>query len=128
VLIVLWLLLAWPLISTAQTTAPTAAPRFELYGFVEGDAIIDFEQNDPNWYDANRPSRLPAFANEFGENGHFYLSPRQSRFGVNSTFPTGVGDVQATFEFALKPKFSATPIMASTRAKWRKRWANLHWT
>jgi len=77
------LLLAWPLIAQAQTTESTPqaalAPTIEIYGFVEGDAIVDVGQNNPDWYDANRPSKLPAFVNEFGQNGHFYLSPRQTR-------------------------------------------------
>jgi outer membrane DcaP-like protein len=91
--------IASPLIANAQTTATTSGPTLEIYGFVEGDAIVDFGRNNPDWYDANRPSKLPAFANEFGQNGHFYLSPRQTRFGVNSDFPSGAGDVHATFEF-----------------------------
>ena len=71
----------------------------EIYGFGQADAIVDFKQNDPDWYDVNRPSRLPSFANQFGQDHHFYLSPRQSRFGATATLPTGDGEVKATFEF-----------------------------
>ena len=71
----------------------------EIYGFAEADAIADFNQNSPDWYDVNRPSKLPAFANAFGQDGHFYLSPRASRFGVKTILPTSVGEVQGTFEF-----------------------------
>jgi len=46
-----------------------------------------------------RPSRLPKVANEFGEDGHFYLSARQSRFGVRTTLPTSNGTVKGQFEF-----------------------------
>jgi hypothetical protein len=74
-------------------------PTMQIYGFVEADAIVDLEQNNGDWYDTNRPSKLPAFAHEFGQDGHFYLSPRQSRFGLVGTLPTSAGDVQATFEF-----------------------------
>jgi DcaP outer membrane protein len=64
---------------------------------VQGRA--DFKQTNPDWYDVMRPSRLPSSANQFGEDGHFYLSPRQSRLGVRGTLPTSNGDVKGTFEF-----------------------------
>lgn len=73
----------------------------EIYGFTEADPIADFKQNDPEWFDTNRPSKLPAFANEFGHDGHFYFSPRHSRFGVKAILPTPAGEVQTTFEFDL---------------------------
>jgi DcaP outer membrane protein len=78
---------------------PADKPTLEIYGFAQVDAIADFNQNNPDWYDVARPSRLPAFPNQFGEDGHFYLSPRQSRFGVNGTLPTSDGNIKATFEF-----------------------------
>ena len=84
----------------AQAPAPAAStPTIEIYGFGQADAIVDFRQNDPNWYDVLRPSKLPSFRHEFGNDGHFYLSPRQSRFGATGTLPTPNGDVKATFEF-----------------------------
>src|SRR6187401_2869107 len=48
-------------------------PTLEIYGFGQADAIVDFKQNNPDWYDVNRPSRLPAVYHEFGNDGHFYL-------------------------------------------------------
>jgi len=75
------------------------APSVEIYGFGQADAIADFNQNNPDWYDTVRPSRLPKYENEFGEDGHFYLSARQSRFGTRATIPTADGDVKAQFEF-----------------------------
>jgi hypothetical protein len=83
----------------ARAQQPAQPPTLEIYGFGQGDAIVDIEQNDPNWYDVNRPSKLPASAKQFGNDGHFYLSPRQSRFGAKGTLPTSSGDVTATFEF-----------------------------
>src|SRR4249920_1120305 len=65
---------------TAQTP-----PSLEIYGFGQADAIADFKTNNPDWYDTARPSRLPAFAGQFGQDGHFYLSARQSRLGVKAT-------------------------------------------
>jgi hypothetical protein len=78
----------------AQTPAPAS---LEIYGFGQADAIADFNQNDPKWYDVMRPSKLPKFKNEFGNDGRFYLSARQSRFGVRGE----KDNVKATFEFDL---------------------------
>jgi hypothetical protein len=87
-----------PIAASAQN-ANADKPTLEIYGFAQADAIVDFKVNDPNWYDVNRPSKLPSFPGEFGRDGHFYLSPRQSRFGVKGVLPTSNGDVTAVFEF-----------------------------
>ena len=97
--------------------APEAASSamFEIYGFAQGDAIVDFKQNDPLQYDGLRPSFLPAFPNEFGQDGHFYLSPRQTRFGVN----TSAADVTAAFEFDLT---GVGPNAGQTTFRLRQAW------
>jgi len=87
--------------AAAQPAQQEARPSVEVYGFGMGDAIADFKQNNPDWYDSERPSKLPKVANEFGQDGHFYLSARQSRFGVRGTIPTSNGDIKAVFEFDL---------------------------
>jgi hypothetical protein len=87
---------AWP--AHAQQTA-ASGPTLEIYGFGQADAIVDFEQNNPDWFDVNRPSRLPSVHHEFGEDHRFFLSARQSRFGAKGTTPTAHGDVKAQFEF-----------------------------
>ena len=74
-------------------------PVFQVYGFAMADAIQDFMVNNPDWYDTARPSRLPAFDDQFGEDGHFYLSPRQSRLGVRAEIPAR--DIKGQFEFDL---------------------------
>ena len=87
---------------TADAAAQPAAadkPSLEIYGFGQADTIVDFKQNNPDWYDVNRPSRLPNVANQFGQDGHFYLSPRQSRLGVKGETPTANGVVKGQFEF-----------------------------
>ena len=93
---VLLCLLVAPVSAAHAQPAPAS---LEVYGFGMVDVIADFNQNNPDWYDVNRPSRLPAFHHEFGNDGHFYLSPRQSRFGAKGTLPTSNGDVFAQFEF-----------------------------
>jgi hypothetical protein len=86
-------------IGVAPASAQDAKPKVDIYGFAQADAIVDFNQNNPDWYDVNRPSRLPNVANQFGEDGHFYFSVRQSRFGVKGELPTSNGTVKAQFEF-----------------------------
>jgi hypothetical protein len=40
-----------------------------LYGYVMLDAGQNFKQIDPNWFDVMRPTKLPAFKNEFAPHG-----------------------------------------------------------
>src|SRR5262245_49949088 len=68
--------------ASATARAPDTSVTVEIYGFAMGDAIYDFNQNNPDWFDVNRPSKLPSFTNEFGANGHTWIGARQSRFGV----------------------------------------------
>jgi hypothetical protein len=48
-----------------------------------------------------RPTKLPAFENEFGRDGRFYSGVRQSRLGVKSWIPTKDGEIYTIFEFEL---------------------------
>jgi hypothetical protein len=80
-------------------TGTSDGQTLEIHGSVQADAIVDFRRNDPTWYDVNRPTKLPPTPDAFGRNHHFYLSPRQSRFGVMGPVPTDKGDVKATLEF-----------------------------
>ncbi len=57
----------------AQTAAePPANPepksglRMQIYGFASVNTIYDINQTNPDWYDVERPSKLPSFPNEFG--------------------------------------------------------------
>src|SRR4051794_33830409 len=86
--------------ATAQGSPPIdSTPRIEIYGFGQADMIWDFRRNDPLWFDVNRPTKLPSGPDEFGRNGHTWLSARQSRFGVKGVQPTRRGDVTAVFDF-----------------------------
>jgi hypothetical protein len=73
----------------------------DLYGFIMADTGYDFGQINPQWFDVERPTKLPAFTNEFGGNGNAYFSVRQTRFGVKTATPTAVGDLKTWFEFEL---------------------------
>ena len=57
---------------------------FEVYGFAMLDAGYQFKQNDPDWFDVVRPTKLPSFPNEFAPNGNTYFGVRQSRLGVRA--------------------------------------------
>jgi hypothetical protein len=86
---------------TAGKHQPDPSPHFEIYGFAQGDAIGDFQSNNPDWFDVNRPSRLPSSPDQFGHDGHSWFSARQSRFGTKATIPTTTGDIKIVFDWDL---------------------------
>jgi hypothetical protein len=111
--------------SPAATQAATAAepkPRLDIYGFAMLDMGYQFKQNDPNWYDVVRPVKLPAFENEFGEDGHFYAGVRQSRLGVKGFIPTDAGEIKTIFEFEL---FGTGVDAGQTTFRLRHAWGEL---
>ena len=67
-------------VATTQDAAAVAAgPRLDISGFAMLDMGYQSGQNHPDWFDVVRPTKLPAFENEFGEDGRFYAGVRQSR-------------------------------------------------
>jgi len=86
--------------SAAQTQAADKS-SFEVYGFAMLDIGHDFKQINPNWSDTLRITKLPSFEKEFGENHNTFAGVRQSRFGVKSTTPTDLGNLNTIFEFEL---------------------------
>jgi len=92
-----------PTPNPCQTPAPSppalALPRLDIYGFVMTDFGFDLMANDPNWFDVNRPSKLPAFKNEFGRNGRTYAGVRQTKFGIKAYEDTPLGELKTHFEF-----------------------------
>ncbi|MBV8843684.1 MAG: hypothetical protein JO307_12820, partial [Bryobacterales bacterium] len=76
-------------------------PHLDIYGFTMLDSGFDFKQVDPLWFDVVRPTKLPAFPNEFGKNGNWFMGVRQTRFGVRSFTPTLLGELKTIFEFEL---------------------------
>lgn len=73
----------------------------DVYGFVMLDTGYQRRQNDPDWFDVLRPTKLPSFENEFGRDGHWFSSVRQTRFGVKTSTPTSLGELKTQFEFEL---------------------------
>jgi hypothetical protein len=75
--------------------------KTDFYGFVMMDAGYNNKAVDPDWFDAQRPTKLESFDNQFGKDGSTFMSVRQTRFGVKSSFPTGMGELKTTFEWEL---------------------------
>jgi len=88
-------------LAAGAVTAHAQDPRLDIYGFAMLDMGYQFKQNDPDWFDVLRPTKLPAFENQFGEDGHWFSSVRQSRFGVKTWVPTDVGELHTIFEFEM---------------------------
>jgi hypothetical protein len=75
--------------------------QWDVYGFVMTDAGKNREAVDPLWFDVARPTKLPAFANEFGKEGDAFFSVRQTRFGVKTTTATSMGNLKTIFEWEM---------------------------
>ncbi|MGA9901627.1 MAG: DcaP family trimeric outer membrane transporter [Terriglobales bacterium] len=73
----------------------------DFYGYVMLDAGNNFKAIDPNWFDVMRPTKLPAFAGQFGPNGNVFFGVRQTRFGVKTLTPTSLGNLKTIFEYEL---------------------------
>jgi hypothetical protein len=116
-------LLAASLAPAQDVTAPAEAkPRMDIYGFAMMDMGYQTGQNDPNWYDVLRPTKLPAFANEYGTDGRFFAGVRQSRLGVKGFIPTSAGEIKTIFEFEL---FGTGVDAGQTTFRLRHAWGEL---
>ena len=101
---------------------PEAKPRMDIYGFAMLDMGYQSKQNDPNWFDVLRPTKLPAYENQYGEDGHFFAGVRQSRLGVKGFIPTDVGEIKTIFEFEL---FGTGVDAGQTTFRLRHAWGEL---
>lgn len=73
----------------------------EIYGFIMTDLGYNFNQIHPDWFDVVRPTKLPAYKNQFGTDGNFYFSVRQTRLGFKNYFQTALGELKTQFEFEM---------------------------
>ena len=87
--------------AAAQDADSTRKAGLKLYGFAMTDAIYDGTGINGKWLDAARPTQLPAFEDEFGRPGQFFLGVRQTRFGVSAHAPSKLGEARAVFDFDL---------------------------
>jgi hypothetical protein len=88
-------------IPAALVAQDESKSTFEIYGFAMLDAGYNADQIDPLWFDVVRPTKLPAFENQFAPDGQAFFSVRQTRFGVRSSSPTSMGTLKTQFEFEL---------------------------
>jgi len=82
-----------------RTSNFSAENNLELYGFLQLDAIQDFQRVNPNWDATLRPSRIPTMEGEFGDDGQSIFSVRQSRLGAKATGTLEGKPYEAKFEF-----------------------------
>lgn len=54
----------------------------DLYGFVMADAIYHFTRVDSDWSDTLRVTTIPTTSGQYGRDGDFVDSVRQSRLGI----------------------------------------------
>jgi outer membrane DcaP-like protein len=117
---------ATPTPTPAAAQAPAAAaepgPRLDISGFAMLDMGYQTGQNDPAWFDVVRPTKLPSFPNEFGEDGRFFAGVRQSRLSVRGFAPTDVGELKTIFEFEL---FGTGVDAGQTTFRLRHAWGEL---
>ncbi len=72
-----------------------------IYGFVQTDAGYNAGRVHPEWFDVVRPSMLPSYDRQYGEDGDAYFSVRQTRFGIKWAAPGGDHDIRGIFEWEL---------------------------
>ena len=118
------LLLAAPASVFGQEEKAAVNPLLEIYGFVMTDAVYQSGSNHPDWFDTMRPTKLPAFEGEFGEDGHMHFGVRQTRFGAKSYFPTDLGELFAQFEWEL---FGTGVDAGQTTLRLRHAYGELGW-
>ena len=91
-----------------------------------GHAMLDMGyqsgQSNPDWFDVMRPTKLPAFEDEYGDDGKFYSGVRQSRLGVSTHTPTALGDLKTLIEFEL---FGVGDDAGQTTFRLRHAWGEL---
>jgi len=93
------MILAHP--SKAQDKTDEKQKTMDIYGFIMMDAGYNANQIEPNWYDVVRPTKLPAFKNQYAPDGNFYFSVRQTRLGFKNYFQTPLGELKTQFEFEM---------------------------
>ena len=97
-----------------QAEEPAAAPTsadddldanpehsLSVYGFAQLDAIQDFKRVNPDWDATLRPSRIPTVDGQYGSDGQFIASVRQSRLGAKASGMLAGKPYEAKFEFDL---------------------------
>jgi hypothetical protein len=108
--------------SGSQSTPDNAKGHLDVYGFAMLDTGYDFKQMDPDWFDTERPVKLPDSKNQFGKDGNWYTGVRQSRLGFKGYMPTALGELKTIFEFEL---FGTGADAGQTTFRLRHAWGEL---
>jgi hypothetical protein len=98
---VLAMVLLLSLVGRLEAQNEEKKKTMDIYGFIMMDMGYNFGQIDPNWFDVLRPTKLAAFNNQWGTDGNFYFSVRQTRLGFKNYFETPLGDLKTHFEFEM---------------------------
>ncbi len=101
-------------IGTAGQVRAADELRVEVYGFIQMDAIYDFNRVNPDWNATLRPSQIPI--GTIGMDGETIFSVKQTRFGVNGFIPTELGELKTKFEFDM---FGVGPDAGQTTMRLR---------
>lgn len=80
---------------------PEPPKSMDIYGFIMMDAGYNANQIHPDWFDVVRPTKLPTYENEYGTDGNFFFSVRQTRLGFKNYFETSKGVLKTQFEFEM---------------------------
>ena len=84
---------------TFSSFAQEAENNFEIYGYMMTDAGYNFNAIDPDWFDVMRPTKLPKYKNQYGPEGNYFISIRQTRLGFRSSTKTKLGELKTQFDF-----------------------------
>ncbi|HKK23734.1 MAG TPA: DcaP family trimeric outer membrane transporter [Pseudohaliea sp.] len=107
---------------------PAAAQEVELdfYGHVMLDMIYDFDRVAPDGNDTLRVSQIPVNCPGdagCGSDGELIFGIRQTRYGLDATVPTDIGDIKTKLEFEL---FGVGTDAGKITPRLRHAWATIN--
>ena len=113
------------LVTTSSAFAETTEKEayLDIYGHIMLDLGFQSGSSDPDWYDVVRPTKLPVYDKQFGGDGNYFASVRQSRLGIKGFTPTSMGDINTIFEFEL---FGVGPDAGQTTFRLRHAYAEFN--
>lgn len=96
-----YILLLYGCAVAASAELELGKTTMDIYGHAMLDMGYQVNQNDPNWYDVVRPSKLPVYNDQYGADGNWFMGVRQSRLGFKTATPYGGDAFKTIFEFEL---------------------------
>lgn len=100
------LVLSAILAATGSTLSPAAVAAdnntsYDFYGFIQLDAIDDFNRMDSARKDSPRPSKICSGEANCSSDDETILSVRQTPLGVATIMPAELGELKDKLEFEL---------------------------